>query len=85
MDHDYLATVLIRRYKYTDVNKFLREKKIKFQSPYPAKLRVHYEDGIQTYQNAVEATADMAKWGFPVTIIMGLANKDHSELQILAF
>lgn len=74
VDHDYPAAVL----------KVLRERKIKFQSPYPAKLRVHYEDDIQTYQNAAEATVDMARRGLPVTIITTSAEKDHRELQLLA-
>ena len=69
VDHDYPSAVLKKRYEYTEAKKILRERKIKFQTLYPAELRVHYEDGIQTYQNAAEATADMAKRGLPVTII----------------
>lgn len=72
------ATSTLRRRKSRE------RKKKKFQSPYPVKLRVHYEDGIQTYQNAAEATADMARRGLPVTIITAPIEKDHCDLHLLA-
>lgn len=83
-DHDYPAAVLKRRYEYTEAKKILRERKIKFQTPYPAKLRVHYDDGTKTYQNAADATADMAKRGLPVTVITAPIDTDHRELQLIS-
>lgn len=80
VDHDYPAAVQKRRLEYTEVKKVLKERKIKFQAPYPAKLRVHYEDGVQLYQSATEATEDMVSRGLPVTIIPRPADKDHREL-----
>lgn len=58
VDHDYPSVVLKKRLEYAEVKKILRERKIKFQAPYPVKLQVHYDEGIQTYQKAVEATKD---------------------------
>lgn len=84
VDHDYPAAVLKKRYEYTEAKKILRERKIKFQTPYPAKLRVHYDDGTQTYQNAADATADMVKRGLPVTVITAPIDRDHRELQLLS-
>lgn len=84
VDHDYPAAVLKRRYEYTEAKKILRERKIKFQTPYPAKLRVHYDDGTETYQNAADATADMVKRGIPVTVITAPIDTDHRELQLLS-
>ena len=84
VDHDYPTAVLKKRYEYTKAKKILRERKIKFQTPYPAKLRVHYDDGTETYQNAADATADMAKRGLPVTVITAPIDTDHRELQLLS-
>lgn len=84
VDHDYPTAVLKKRYEYTEAKKILRERKIKFQTPYPAKLRVHYDDGTETYQNAADATADMAKRGLPVTVITAPIDTDHRELQLLS-
>lgn len=43
-----------------EAKKVLKEKQIKFQTPYPAKMRIFYDDGTQLFQNAVEATKDMS-------------------------
>jgi len=84
VDHDYPTALLRKRYEYTEAKKILKERKIKFQTPYPAKLRVHYDDGTQTYQNAADATADMAKREHPVTVIAAPIDTDHRELQLLS-
>uniref|UniRef100_A0AAV2JFL8 Uncharacterized protein n=1 Tax=Knipowitschia caucasica TaxID=637954 RepID=A0AAV2JFL8_KNICA len=40
-----------------------KEKNIRFQTPFPARLRVHYSEGMVTYNSAQEATEDMVKRG----------------------
>uniref|UniRef100_A0AAR2LCR7 L1 transposable element RRM domain-containing protein n=1 Tax=Pygocentrus nattereri TaxID=42514 RepID=A0AAR2LCR7_PYGNA len=42
VDHDYPPAVLKKRSEYSEAKKVLKEKKIKFQTPYPARLRVFY-------------------------------------------
>ncbi|KAK7899601.1 hypothetical protein WMY93_020454 [Mugilogobius chulae] len=69
VDHDYAPDVLKKRREYTEAKKVLRERKIKFQTPYPAKLRVFYEGETRLYTTAAEATKDMAGRGFGVTVI----------------
>lgn len=44
----------------------LKEKKIRFQTPYPARLRVFYENVTLIYHTAEEAYQDMEKRGFNV-------------------
>ena len=50
VDHDYPSAVLKRRVVYTEAKKILKERKIKFQTPYPARLRVFYNDGTRLYR-----------------------------------
>lgn len=47
----------------------LKEKKIRFQTPFPARLRVFYSEGTVLYGSPEEATGDMAKRGLSVTVI----------------
>lgn len=63
IDHDYPAEIMKRRKEYTPLRKILKGKGLKFQTPAPAKLRVFYEDGPITYNNAKEAREDMLKKG----------------------
>lgn len=65
-DHDYPPAVLQKRKEYTEVKKVLKENKIRFQTPYPARLRVFNEDGTHIYHTAEEAYLDMEKRGFNV-------------------
>lgn len=55
MDHDYSAALQKKRCENTEIKKQLRERNIRFQTPYPAKLRVHVREGIKTYNSAWEA------------------------------
>lgn len=43
IDHDYAPDILRQRKEYGEAKKVLRDKKIRFQMPFPAKLRVFYE------------------------------------------
>lgn len=69
LDHDYAPDVLKQRRRYAEVKAMLKEKKIRFQTPFPAKMRVFYPEGPVLYGSVEEATRDMAKKGLPVTII----------------
>lgn len=82
VDHDYPSAILKKRVEYAEVRKILKERKIKFQTPYPARLRVFYDDSTRLYQSAAEATEDMASHGFSVTIIRAPASLDERETEL---
>ncbi|KAJ4923439.1 hypothetical protein JOQ06_021438 [Pogonophryne albipinna] len=63
LDHDYAPDVLRKRRAYAEAKTVLRERKIRFQTPLPARLRVFYEEGIVVYGSAEEATDDMQETG----------------------
>lgn len=69
MDHDYAPEVLRKRRDYAEAKAALKERNIQFQTPFPAKLPVHYKEGMVTYNSAEAATADMAERGIPVTVL----------------
>lgn len=52
----------------------------KFQTPYPARMRVFYADGTLLHQNATEATKDMALRGLPVFVVKSLTASDQDEI-----
>lgn len=84
VDHDFPPEVLKKRGEYAEAKKLMKEKKIKFQTPYPARMRVFYEDGTRLYQNATEATRDMATRGFPIAVVKHPMDPDQEEIQRLS-
>lgn len=68
-DQDYPAAILQKRKDYSEAKRVLKQRNIRFQTPFPAKLRVFYEDETRLYQTAMEATKDMKDRGLPVTVI----------------
>ncbi|CAL9692043.1 unnamed protein product [Knipowitschia caucasica] len=69
IDHDYAPEILKQRKLYTEAKRVLRERKIRFQTPFPAKLRVFYDGETQMYNTAAEATKDMATRGYQVSVV----------------
>ena len=84
VDHDYPPEVMKRRAEYTEARKVLKSKKIKFHTPYPFRMRVYYDEGVKVYQNATEATRDMARRGFQITVIKPPTEPLQEELQLLS-
>lgn len=68
MDNDYSPGKQRKRREYADIKKELREKNIRFQTPYPAKLRVRLKDGAKTYNSAWEAVEDLQPPGIKASI-----------------
>lgn len=68
-DQDYSPVVMQKRKEYAEAKRVLKQKNIRFHTPFPAKLRVFYEDGTRLYQTAEEATTDMKDRGLPVSVI----------------
>lgn len=69
LDHDYAPDIMKKRREYAEAKKVLKERNIRFQTPFPARLRVFYKEGPELYNSAVEATAAMAERGIPVTVL----------------
>lgn len=69
IDHDYPPGILAKRKEYADSRRVLKEKDIRFQTLYPARLKVHHVDGVRIYDTVEEATADLANRGLPVKVI----------------
>lgn len=68
-DHDYAPVILHKRKAYAEARRVLKENDIRFQTLYPARLRVHYKEGPVTYDTVEEATGDMVRRGFSVKVI----------------
>ena len=69
IDHDYAPEILAKRKEYAEARRVLKANNTRFQTLFPARLRVHHADGMKTYATAEEATADMAKRGLAVQVI----------------
>ncbi|KAK1895007.1 LINE-1 retrotransposable element ORF1 protein [Dissostichus eleginoides] len=69
LDHDYEPEVLRKRREYAEAKAALKGRNLRFQTPFPARLRVFYEEGTVVYGSVEEATMDMAKRGIPVTVV----------------
>lgn len=67
VDHDYPPSIIAKRREYAEVRRALKEKQVKFQTLFPARLRVMYEDGTKIYDSASEAAADLVKRGYEIT------------------
>ena len=75
-DQDYPPAVLQKRKEYSEAKRVLKHNSIRFQTPFPAKLRVHYQNGTQLYQSAEEATTDMKSRGLPINVFRGEPKED---------
>ncbi|KAI4806314.1 hypothetical protein KUCAC02_017143 [Chaenocephalus aceratus] len=69
LDHDYAPEVLRKWGEYAETKAALKGRNIRFQTPFPARLRVFYEEGTVVYGSVEEATMDMEKRGIPVTVV----------------
>ena len=70
MDNDYAPRILQKRREYAEVQRILKDRDIQFQTMYPARLKVKYDEGTKIYETVEEATQDMVKRDHPIEIIM---------------
>lgn len=56
VDNDYPPRIIQKRKEYGEVRRILKDRGIKFNTVFPAKLRVKYTDGPKTYETVEEAT-----------------------------
>lgn len=64
-DHDYPTEIVQKRKTYLNIKKTLKEKGIRFQTPY-TKMRIYWSDGVRSYDNARDAALDMKARGLTV-------------------
>lgn len=74
LDHDYAPEILRKCKEYTEAKKVLRDKNIRFQMPFPAKLQVFYEGETRLYNTAEEATKDTVARGLQVEVVRPAEN-----------
>lgn len=66
LDHDYPQIIINKRREYASIRAVLKEKQIKFQTLFPARLRVKYKDETKVYDSAVDAAEDLRRRGYAV-------------------
>ncbi|KAK9535893.1 hypothetical protein VZT92_008244 [Zoarces viviparus] len=66
--HDHPTDVNNTLKEYKDIKKILKEKQIRFQTPYPARIRIHWGNGPRIYNNATEAAEDMRTRGYSLDL-----------------
>lgn len=70
LNHDYAPVILARRREYAEARRVLKENNIRFQTLFPAWLKVFFKDGTKTYKTVAEAMSDLAARELPVKVIM---------------
>lgn len=68
LDNDYAPEIQWRRREYVATKKVLWDNNIRFQSPFPPRLRVYYSDGAVMYNTAHEETTNIMKRGLSVDV-----------------
>ncbi|KAK7944440.1 hypothetical protein WMY93_000168 [Mugilogobius chulae] len=66
VDNDYPPRILQKRKEYAEARKVLKDRNIRFQTLFPARLKVKYQEGDKIYDTVEEATRDLAKRGFNI-------------------
>lgn len=64
-DHDYAHEVMEKRRAYGGIKKVLKEKDIRFQTPF-TRIRIHWSTGPRTYEDAHQATRELRARGMEV-------------------
>lgn len=67
-DNDYATDVMERRKTYGPIKAALREKGIRYQTPY-TKMRVYWDSGLVIYSTAEEAARDLNRRGIRVKVM----------------
>lgn len=67
-DQDYTTDIQRKRKQVREVIKQLKDKNIKAQSPFPAKLKIHLESGVKTFTTLADASPTLEEMGIHVHI-----------------
>lgn len=63
-EQDYPAEILKKRRAYANIRRTLKENGLRFQTLYPAKLKVFFSTGAVVYDSAAEAADELKKKGY---------------------
>lgn len=80
-DHDYATEIVQRRKQYQKIKKALKERSIRFQTPYTS-IRIHWEDGSRVYRSAHEAGLELRKRGFKVEVPTATIEDEAAEVRL---
>lgn len=61
-DNDYTADVMQKRREYKSVKATLKERGVRFQTPF-TRMRIHWDSGPQMYNSAADAMKDLRRRG----------------------
>lgn len=76
-DQDYAAEIVKKRKEYNGIKKALRERGIRFQTPYTS-MRIHWDSGVRTYSSREGATVDSGVSAFGASG-MGAESRQSGE------
>lgn len=65
-DQDYTSDTQKKRKQVREIIKQLKEKNIKAQSPFPAKLKIHLDSGVKIFATLLDATETLKDLGIHV-------------------
>lgn len=66
-DHDYPTEIVQKRRAYTGIKKALKERGVRFQTPY-TRMRIFWNEGTKSYNNAMDAALDLRARGYDVNL-----------------
>lgn len=79
VDHYYPTKIVQKRKTYLNIKKTLKEKGIRFQTPF-TKIRIHWNNGVENYENVWDAAQDMKARG----LIMDVPSEDAGLAEVAA-
>lgn len=82
-DNDYATDVMERRKAYGPIKAALKEKGVRFQTPY-TKMRVQWDSGLVIYSTAEEAARDLNRRGFRVKVTTKVNTSAAAEERLSA-
>lgn len=80
--HDLPTEVNNKMKEYKGIKKILKEKQIRFQTPYPAKMRIHWENGTRVYNTATEVAEEMRKRGYTGDLQLQVSDEANWEQRL---
>lgn len=83
-DHDYAYEVMEKRRAYGGIKKALKEKGIRFQTPF-TRIRIHWGTGPRTYEDAQEAARELRTRGLQVATAREDPGTSMEEIILKAF
>ena len=78
--HDMPTEIYNKLKEYKEIKKILKNAKVRFQTPYPARMKIHWDDGVRMYNSATEVAAEMRRRGYSVEPPRATAEVDWDQI-----